>query len=152
MSDQSIKAITNMIVQLHDLQIENFGGSAGIRDYALLESAVGRGANAVFFDDSLDIIDMAAIISHGIMKNHPFVDANKRTALHTMEGIIRKYGLTIASSDDEASRAYSEFASSQDGPEALSQWIRNRLVFTKGCDFSKLKEEQENQPNAPFKP
>jgi len=68
------------VLRLHELSIKDFGGSTGIRDNELLESAVER-INATFDSVSLypSSFEKAAAILESIIKNHPFIDGNKRT-------------------------------------------------------------------------
>lgn len=78
------------VVLIHDRMLKRFGGSAGLRDVGLLESAVGR-PQASFDRNDLyvTIFDKAAALLQSLLKNHPFVDGNKRTAL-TSAGIFLK--------------------------------------------------------------
>src|SRR5215467_3237929 len=82
---------TQMVVAIHDEQLAIFGGSAGLRDRALLESALGRPRNKWAYEKS-ELATLAAAYGYGIARNHPFVDGNKRTALlaiYTFLGINR---------------------------------------------------------------
>lgn len=67
---------------IHDQLVKRFGGSMGVRDLGLLESALAR-PQATFDGKDLypDIFDKAASLMHSLLKNHPFIDGNKRTAL-----------------------------------------------------------------------
>ena len=69
------------VLSLHEMQLDRFGGSHGIRDLGLLESAMGN-VEATFGGEFLHqtLIEMAAAYLYGICRNHPFVDGNKRTA------------------------------------------------------------------------
>lgn len=69
------------VLSLHEMQLERFGGSSGIRDLRLLESAMGN-VEATFGGEFLHetVVEMAAAYLYGICRNHPFVDGNKRTA------------------------------------------------------------------------
>src|SRR6202795_3376737 len=69
-----------MIVAIHDEQLAIHGGSAGLRDQALLESALDRPRNKWAYE-SAELPTLAAAYGYGIARNHPFVDGNKRTAL-----------------------------------------------------------------------
>lgn len=75
----------NEILILHAYQIENFGGRGGVRDAKLLESAVLRPQSSF---DGKDLYktteEKAAVLAFGIIKNHPFFDANKRTGMHAL--------------------------------------------------------------------
>src|SRR5688572_20333207 len=70
------------VLAIHDQMIKRFGGSSGIRDVGLLESAVAR-PKATFDGNDLypSIFQKAAALLQSLLKNHPFVDGNKRTAL-----------------------------------------------------------------------
>jgi death on curing protein len=69
------------VLDLHRMQLESFGGSAGVRDLGLLESAMGN-VEATFGGQYLHqtMYEMGAAYLYGICRNHPFVDGNKRTA------------------------------------------------------------------------
>ena len=71
---------------LHDLLLALDGGPAGLRDEALLQSALARPRQLYAYTDTPDIIDMAAAYTVGIVRNHAFVDGNKRTGF--MVGIL----------------------------------------------------------------
>jgi death-on-curing protein len=65
---------------LHDRLLALHGGASGVRDDALLKSALARPHQHYAYADKPDIIDMATAYTAGIVRNHPFVDGNKRTA------------------------------------------------------------------------
>src|SRR3990167_3961748 len=65
------------VLALHEQLLAEFGGSSGIRDTGLLESALARPEN-LFAYGKPDIVDLAASYGAGLVKNHPFVDGNKR--------------------------------------------------------------------------
>ena len=71
---------------LHDRLLALDGGAAGLRDEALLQSALARPRQLYAYTDTPDIIDMAAAYTVGIVRNHAFVDGNKRTGF--MVGIL----------------------------------------------------------------
>lgn len=64
---------------LHDRLLALHGGAAGIRDDALLKSALARPQQIDAYADASDLIDLAAAYTVGIVRNHPFIDGNKRT-------------------------------------------------------------------------
>ena len=73
-----------LVALFHGMQLRRFGGAAGLRDSGLLESAVARGAQVLAYSSADDIIEAACAIGEGIIRNHPFVDGNKRTAFATI--------------------------------------------------------------------
>jgi death-on-curing protein len=71
-----IKFITfHEVLKIHQFQIDRYGGSPGVRDYGLLESAIN---NMAYYDN---IFDIGAAYMFNIIKNHPFIDGNKRTGV-----------------------------------------------------------------------
>lgn len=79
------------VIFIHDDMIRTYGGSLGVRDFRLLESAVFRG-QASFGGKDLypTIFDKAAAMLHSILFNHPFVDGNKRTAIGSAAAFLAK--------------------------------------------------------------
>lgn len=70
------------VLLMHNYQVNQFGGMHGVRDKNLLESAVNM-PQVTFADEYLckDVFEMAATYAHGIIKNHPLCDGNKRTGM-----------------------------------------------------------------------
>jgi len=69
---------------LHLASLAEFGGSSGIRDEGLLDSALARPVNRRNYEPTADLPALAASYGYGIAKNHPFVDGNKRAAFHSV--------------------------------------------------------------------
>ena len=67
------------VLAIHRRQIAEHGGSDGVRDHGLLESALARPQNIETYEPDADIARLAAGYAFGIVKNHPFIDGNKRT-------------------------------------------------------------------------
>jgi death-on-curing protein len=90
------------VLSLHEVQIRLFGGSSGVRDLGLLQSAMGN-AEATFRGAFLNetIFEMAAAYLHGICRNHPFVDGNKRTAAATALTFLDMNEIDIEAQEDE---------------------------------------------------
>ena len=81
---------TPQVLAIHDQMVKRFGGSHGVRDLGLVESAIGRPMASYDGNDLYEtIFDKAAALLQSLLKNHPFVDGNKRTAL-TSAGIFLK--------------------------------------------------------------
>jgi len=89
------------VLSLHAEQIRLFGGSSGIRDVGLLESAIGS-VEATFDDAFLHetIFAMAAAYLHGICRNHPFLDGNKRTAAAAALTFLEMNGIEVDADED----------------------------------------------------
>lgn len=68
------------VLELHDRAINEHGGLAGLRDLGLLESALARPRQIFAYAEQANIVALAAAYTTGIVRNHPFLDGNKRTA------------------------------------------------------------------------
>lgn len=135
------------LTRLHDAQIARFGGSPGIRDYSLLESAVGRVDTAISYVD-LDTVDAASMLSHAVLKNHAFVDGNKRTAYGALVMTLAGNGLRLEADNHDIAERILEAAGSQDDYEALSSWVREHAVPD---DTYRILHENDKRPKDPFK-
>jgi death on curing protein len=90
------------ILAIHEDRIRKYGGSSGIRDLGLLESAIGyveATVGGTYLHSSLD--EMAAAYLFAICRNHPFIDGNKRTALACALAFLGLNDITIACNPDE---------------------------------------------------
>jgi len=73
--------LNEIVIAVHQMLIAEHGGSLGIRDEGLLESALTRPRQVFFYEAEATIFDLAASYGFGLAKNHPFIDGNKRAAL-----------------------------------------------------------------------
>ena len=92
----------DQIVKLHKVLIETSGGSSGIRDEGMLDSSIKLPLQT--FDDRElfpSIIDKATRLAYGLIKNHPFVDGNKRIATHAMLIFLSLNGIKLSYEDEE---------------------------------------------------
>lgn len=81
--------------EIHQTQITLYGGSSGIRNLSLLESALNAPENKFYYEDQKDIIYLGSTYLYRITKNHPFVDGNKRTATEIMLLFLLKNGYIV---------------------------------------------------------
>lgn len=88
---------SSQVLFIHDQIVKQTGGSHGLRDTTLLESAVNR-PQATYAGDDLypTLFDKAAALLHSLLKNHPFIDANKRTAFSSCGIFLKLNGYTLA--------------------------------------------------------
>jgi death on curing protein len=117
-----------LTVAFHNLQIAEHGGATGLWDEGLLESALARAQNLFAYDEDADLASPAATYAFGIVKNHPFVDGNKRTGYVVMEAFIYLNGHQLKADPTDK---YLTFIALADGtlPETeLAEWIRQRIV------------------------
>ena len=107
---------------MHETLIRDFGGSAGVRDEGLLESALARPQNQLAYGDP-SLAEMAAAYCFGIARNHPFVDGNKRTAFMAAYTFLRINGLRFNAPEVEAVAVIRDLAAGEIGEAELAAWI-----------------------------
>ena len=88
------------VLAIHDEQVAEHGGLAGIRDKPLLLSALARPQNLASYGDP-DLAALAAAYAVGIARNHAFLDGNKRTAWVIAEVFLLKNGFELTTSDQD---------------------------------------------------
>jgi death-on-curing protein len=90
------------VLAIHEDRIRKYGGSSGIRDLGLLQSALGT-VQVTFGGEFLhqSLLEMGAAYLFHICRNHPFIDGNKRTALACALTFLRDNGVRVKSSQDE---------------------------------------------------
>lgn len=126
MKSLKIKFITiTRVLAIHDYAVKRYGGSQGIRDIGLVESAIARPQSG-FGGEYLykNIFDMAASLLQSLLKNHPFVDGNKRTALFSTGIFLKINGYKLTNKHEEEV----EFAVKVDNKnlslEEISAWLK----------------------------
>lgn len=121
------------VLFLHDDLIKTYGGSLGIRDANLLESAVFR-PQSTFGEHDLypSVFDKAATLLHGILFNHPFVDGNKRTAVASAAAFLAKNGWQFTSTTQEL--VAFPLAVEKTHPEVseIALWLQEHAVKNRG--------------------
>ena len=109
---------------IHLDQVRQHGGSPGLRDEALLESALARPKMRFDYDDGADLAALAASLAFGLAKNHPFVDGNKRVALAVLFTFLGINGAELTASETEAVNAILAVASGSLDEPGLATWVR----------------------------
>lgn len=97
---------------LHDRLLALHGGSSGVRDEGLLQSALARPRQHVAYGKP-DIVSLAAIYTAGIVRNHPFVDGNKRTGFVVGVLFLELNGYAFSAPEEEAAQAVIALAAGQ---------------------------------------
>jgi death-on-curing protein len=118
------------VLAIHQRQLAEHGGLAGIRDAGLLASALARPQQLIAYAHPIpDIATLAASYAYGIVRNHPFLDGNKRTAFVVHRLFMRQHGEDIVADKIEA---YCAFMNMVDGTlqEAdFARWLRAHKVI-----------------------
>jgi death-on-curing protein len=116
-----------LIYAVHDRQIAEHGGLAGLRDRGAVESALARPRNLAAYG-SPDAAALAAAYCYGIARNHGFTDGNKRTAWIAARLFLADNGCKIDFDKLEAVRLVEDVAAGRISEDDLSDWFRARLT------------------------
>lgn len=111
------------LLLLHDESLAEHGGSSGLRDEGLFDSALARPLNLVAYGDP-DYADLAAAYGVGLAKNHPFVDGNKRAAFLSAGLFLFLNGYRLTAGQAEATVVMLDVAAGDLDEAAFSAWIR----------------------------
>lgn len=112
-----------VILALHDRLLAAHGGLAGIRDEALLDSALARPRHLAAYGEP-DLCALAAAYASGLARNHPFVDGNKRTAFLVAYVFLARNGRRLTAPEDAATWTMMALAAGEFGEDALAHWLR----------------------------
>lgn len=119
-----------LALAIHDRQLAEHGGGSGVRDEALLDSALARPQQLFAYGDPPpDLAALAASLAYGIARNHPFVDGKKRTAAVACETFIRLNSGALQADDLELYPVYLALAEGSLAEDELAAWLRAHLVL-----------------------
>lgn len=117
-----------LVNALHQQSIDMAGGSQGLRDSGLLDSALARPRNLYAYGET-DIFQLAASYAEGVSQNHPFVDGNKRVAFSAADIFLLKNGYDLQpSKGDEHADMIEAIAQSQIDRDKLAQHLKKYSV------------------------
>ena len=113
----------SVALAMHEELLAEHGGLSGIRDEALLDSALARPQNIYSFG-STDLFTLAAAYISGIVRNHPFIDGNKRTAFMTGYVFLGRNGKELIADEAEATQIMLALAGSKVSEEDFALWLK----------------------------
>lgn len=111
-----------LVVAIHGEQLRLFGGPVGVRDPAMLESALDRPRNKWAYGER-DLATLAAAYAFGIARNHPFVDGNKRAAFLSLITFLGLNQIEFVAPEAEAAAAILALAAGEIDEAGLARWI-----------------------------
>jgi len=115
---------------IHFEQLNEHGGSHGVRDQSALESALARAHHKHSYEEDADLADLAAAYAFGIARSHPFVDGNKRTAFVVADIFLGLNGYEIETTDEDVERTFIRLANGKVSEKKLAEWIREHMRET----------------------
>lgn len=119
----------NDAIQIHEILIYRYGGSSGIRDIKLLESAIARPFHTF---DKKELYqfpeEKAAALIESILINHPFIDGNKRIGYVLMRLMLTEYGYDISSGQEEKYKFVISIAQGNIHFSEIVTWIRSNII------------------------
>ncbi len=118
-----------IVLAVHDEQLSEHGGAAGVRDEGLLESALARPLNLAGYGEP-GVVELAATYAIAIARNHPFIDGNKRTAYVAMVLFLSLNGFVFRPADQAAAVIAMLNMAAHDIPdEDFTLWVRANTVL-----------------------
>lgn len=112
----------DLLIAMHDEQLAEHGGASGIRDVGLLESALARPLNVAAYSDAT-VQQLAASLCYGLVKNHPFIDGNKRAGFVALETFMELNGWELFADDAACVVDTLRVAASEMSESDLTAWI-----------------------------
>ena len=113
-----------VVLAIHNRLLAQFGGSEGVRDHGLLESALARPKNRLAYSESPPTLaELAAAYAYGICRNHPFVDGNKRTAMTVAVTFVELNGGRVNATQEDAYLTFLNLAAGNLSEEDLAGWF-----------------------------
>ncbi len=128
MNNKPVWVQDDVVLAIHRRQIAEHGGLDGIRDKTLLESALQKPKNLYAYGEPPpSVAAMAASYAYGIIKNHPFLDGNKRTAFVVCVLFLQLNGLKLDVSQKDKYETFISLASGSLSEKDLTIWISNNI-------------------------
>ena len=109
---------------IHDRLLALHGGATGLRDRGLLQSALARPRQHYAYAGKSDFVKLAALYTAGIVRNHPFVDGNKRTGFVIGVLFLELHGFAFKASEEDATQAVMALAAGTLDEDGYAAWLR----------------------------
>lgn len=116
------------VYDIHNEIISDSGGGFGILNQGALESTLNKPKNLYYYNNDENLYRLAASYSYGLIKNHCFIDGNKRTAFIAAYTFLLNNGIRLIASNENATKTFLElaasFANQEEDIEKLSNWLK----------------------------
>lgn len=120
---EPIWVLRPVVLMAHEQSLSQFGGSTGVRDEGLMDSALGRPPN-LFAYGKPDLFELAASYAFGLIKNHPFIDGNKRTGFVVAVTFLECNGWRFEASEVDAAVRTLSLAAGELSESGYAQWLK----------------------------
>jgi death on curing protein len=125
-----------LVLAIHDRQLTEHGGGSGVREDALLDSALPRPQQlSAYGEPSPDLAALAASLAFGLARNHPFIDGNKRTAHVCYRVFLTLNDAELIASDEEKYTSMLGLAEGSLSETEFAAWLRERLMLSTRHDI-----------------
>ncbi|MDO5693280.1 MAG: type II toxin-antitoxin system death-on-curing family toxin [Pseudomonadota bacterium] len=115
-----------VLIAVHEEQLAEHGGAVGLRDEELFDSALARPQQLANYGEP-DAADLAAAYAFGLLRNHPFIDGNKRTGYVAAELFLALNGYAMTASDESATLTTLSLAAGDIDEAAFAGWLHRHL-------------------------
>ena len=122
---EPVWVLRDVVIAVHQMLLAEHGGLSGIRDEALLDSALTRPHQRFAYGDNFSLFRLAASYSYGLSKNHPFVDGNKRVALTIAAIFLELNGYHLDAPEAEAVVIFKKLAAGNFSEDDLAAWFED---------------------------
>jgi len=119
---EPVWVLREVVLALHEQSLAEHGGSAGLRDAGLLDSALGKPLNQFAYGNP-NIFDLAASYASGLAKNHPFIDGNKRVAFVAAITFLELNGHQFTATEADAALRTLALAAGEMTESAYAAWL-----------------------------
>lgn len=126
--NEPVWVLDNVVVAVHQILLAEHGGAPGIRDEALLNSALAKPKQRFAYEPESSIFELAVSYSFGIANNHPFVDGNKRTAFTVAVIFLELNGVSLEAPEPEVVIFFENLASGNLTEYELAEWLSGNCV------------------------
>ena len=121
----------SQVIFINQIVVEKFGGLSGLRDGGLLDSAIANPKNLYLYNPSCGIFNLAASYCISIIKNHAFLDGNKRTAFTSMDVFLSLNNVVLNFPEVETVDKMVEIATNNLHIKELALWLQSLTYLPK---------------------
>jgi death-on-curing protein len=121
--------LPELVLAVHQMLLAEHGGLPGIREQALLDSALARPQQKLAYENDISLFELAASYAYGLARNHPFIDGNKRISLTVAAVFLELNGYSLNASEAEAVLIFQRLATGTLSESDLATWIRDSSIL-----------------------